>query len=246
MGAAAWRRVDARPRRRRPPAIGRVAVGAGALAAAGVVLATQLPSAAPLRRRASERLALSGAHRSAGVVEQRDARARFDSVTAGVRARHPLPGCRARWTSIHGTSAPSSRPGCRTRPRPVFQSFSAYTPTLAALNAEHLRSPRAADNVLFDIESIDGRLPAMDDGRSWAPLWARYALVADTGGFLWLRRRPTPLAEPAPRLLATARTRLGDPITLPHVACGAVWMQADCGPPSPTAWPRCSGRGRPS
>jgi hypothetical protein len=115
-------------------------------------------------------------------------------------------------------------------PRPIFQSFSAYTPTLATRNAEHLRSRRAAENVLFDIESIDGRLPAMDDGGSWAPLWARYTLVADTGGFLWLRRRPTPLAEPAPRLLGTARTRLGDPIPLPRVACGAVWMQADLRP----------------
>jgi hypothetical protein len=68
-------------------------------------------------------------------------------------------------------------------PRPVFQSYSAYTPELAELNAAHLRSGRAADNLLFTLGTLDRRFPSLDDGRSWPELLTRYDIQGTIGPF---------------------------------------------------------------
>ncbi len=68
--------------------------------------------------------------------------------------------------------------GAHWRPRPVLQSYSADTARLARLDRDFLASPRAADNILFRLETIDGRFPSMDDGASWPNLFTYYALAA--------------------------------------------------------------------
>jgi hypothetical protein len=81
--------------------------------------------------------------------------------------------------------------GLKWSPRPVFQSYSAYTPKLAALNAAHLSGPAAPDHLLFAVQEIDGRLPALDDGASWVPILERYQLRAK-GRRLLLDRNASP------------------------------------------------------
>lgn len=115
-------------------------------------------------------------------------------------------------------------------PRPVLQSYAAYTPKLAELNAAHLRGAKAPDNLLFDIAPIDARLASMEDGLSWIEIWRRYSVVADTGGFLWLRRREKPLAVAAPRPLSTAAATIGVPFSLPEVQCGGVMATLELQP----------------
>ena len=78
------------------------------------------------------------------------------------------------------------------QPRPVFQSFSAYTDKLARLNAEHLTSPDAADSILFDLNPIDGHLASFEDGLSWPELLTRYDITNIEGRYLLLERSPQP------------------------------------------------------
>lgn len=78
------------------------------------------------------------------------------------------------------------------QPRPVFQSFSAYTKKLARLNAEHLTSPDAADSILFDLNPIDGHLASFEDGLSWSELLTRYDITNLEGRYLLLERSPQP------------------------------------------------------
>jgi hypothetical protein len=59
-------------------------------------------------------------------------------------------------------------------PRPVFQSYSAYTPRLAQMNARHLAQKDAPKHILFRVEPIDGRLPSLEDGLSWPLLLSQY------------------------------------------------------------------------
>ena len=110
-------------------------------------------------------------------------------------------------------------------PRPVPQSYTAYTPQLAELNAAHLRGRNAPENILFDIGPIDLRFSAMEDGSSWPEIWRHYSFAGDTGGFLWLRRRinghPTPDPRPLPGITAT----IGTPFQVPDVACGGVMAE---------------------
>jgi hypothetical protein len=90
--------------------------------------------------------------------------------------------------------------GLPWRPRPVFQSYAAYTPALARANRDHLLGPRAPDHLLFRVETIDGRLPAMDDGASWPAIIAGFRLTGASGHYLHLERRNSPGSGVEPRL----------------------------------------------
>jgi hypothetical protein len=78
--------------------------------------------------------------------------------------------------------------GANWSPRPVFQSYSAYTPKLLELNADHLKSKRAPENIIFRIQPIDGRLPSLEDGLSWPSIFAMYSPVRLSGEYLVLKR----------------------------------------------------------
>src|SRR5205085_1685863 len=50
------------------------------------------------------------------------------------------------------------------RPRPIFQSYSAYTSYLAAVNAHHYRGGAAPEFVLLNLQPIDHRPATAEDG----------------------------------------------------------------------------------
>ncbi|MCB1954249.1 MAG: hypothetical protein KDG55_01155 [Rhodocyclaceae bacterium] len=85
----------------------------------------------------------------------------------------------------------------RWQPRPVFQSYSVYTPRLAALNAAHLESEGGPRYLIVRPTSIDGRLPSLDDAGIWPLLPRLYETEARLGPALLLRRRNA-AALPAP------------------------------------------------
>ena len=109
--------------------------------------------------------------------------------------------------------------GLKWDPRPVFQSYSAYTPALATMNAEHLRSPNAPDHVLLRIEPIDHRLAALEDGNSWPSLIDDYEIAGFDHAMLHLVRRPMVPPAPEPSLDNAAmpiHVRLGTDLALPQ------------------------------
>jgi hypothetical protein len=72
-------------------------------------------------------------------------------------------------------------------PRPVFQSYSAYTPYLQDLNLEFFKSERRPQFLLFNLESIDSRYPMLDDATVLPFIFKNYRLVAQDGMFLVLQ-----------------------------------------------------------
>lgn len=79
-------------------------------------------------------------------------------------------------------------------PRPVLQSYSAYTPTLEEKNKRHLIGPKAPQNIFFEIQPIDNRLPSLEDGASWPLLLANYQFkgLYNNGTLALLERRENP------------------------------------------------------
>ena len=73
------------------------------------------------------------------------------------------------------------------RPRPVLQSYSAYTPALAEMDREHLLRG-APDNIVFRVETIDGRVPSLDDGSSWPILLNSFVPQKFDDETLYLKR----------------------------------------------------------
>lgn len=116
--------------------------------------------------------------------------------------------------------------GLAYRPRPVTQSYSTYTPELAELNAAYLRSGESAPNVLFEIAPTDGRLPALEDGRAWPELLARYDYAASDGTRLLLKRAPVPrVFETMP--VGDATLAFGDTVSVPAPDGGLLWARVD-------------------
>jgi hypothetical protein len=116
--------------------------------------------------------------------------AEHEQALARIRASHPIPDAAGSFDLFPADQALLLAHRRAWSPRPVFQSYSAYTPALAERNAAHLRSPRAPEQILFELRPIDERLPAFDDGLCWPELFARYDLVTAGPRFLHLQRAP--------------------------------------------------------
>ncbi|MGD0350633.1 MAG: hypothetical protein ABSB84_10025 [Verrucomicrobiota bacterium] len=116
--------------------------------------------------------------------------------------------------------------GLSYRPRPVFQSYSAYTPELAELNAAFLRDNRAASNILFETQGGDDRFASLDDGRSWPELLARYDITDTTGPFVILKRSAQP-REFHLKLISDLPIHFDEPVMLPAANHDLVWAELE-------------------
>jgi hypothetical protein len=123
--------------------------------------------------------------------------ANFDAMRRSEIARTPLPQIGGTVDAYPTDVSALLSHGFDYEPRPVLQSYAAYTPRLSALNAAHLRGSRAPENLLLDIAPIDARLASMEDGASWIE-------ICDA-----IRWRPTPEASSG---YDDARTRWRLPI----------------------------------
>ncbi|KQV44885.1 hypothetical protein [Duganella sp. Root336D2] len=106
--------------------------------------------------------------------------------------------------------------GNKWNPRPVLQSYSVYAPALADKNKEHLVGPNRPDNILFKVQPIDGRLPALEEGPSWPVLISDYEPSSFVNGYLLLKHRQPGSITPAQSNSVLTRTAsLGEQLILP-------------------------------
>jgi hypothetical protein len=147
---------------------------------------------------------------SAGETRRTSLEDRYGSALADIRRTIPIPKLEGTVDIYPVELAALIASGNKWSPRPVFQSYSAYTPDLAMVNARHLSGPRAPDNILFNVETIDNRYPSMDDGSSWPMLLAQYEfirVVADK--YLLLRKRAQRSPKPTMTPVFSKQVHLG-------------------------------------
>lgn len=113
-------------------------------------------------------------------------------------------------------------------PRPVFQSYAAYSKEAAEANRQHLLGGSAPDNILFMVEPIDYRFPATEDGASWPALLQRYMPVSQAGAALVLKRMDGFASHPT-RVLGEGQHRFGEWVDLP-VTDGLLYAEFDIRP----------------
>lgn len=128
-----------------------------------------------------------------------------DVLPAKFRKEVSLIGARPPFAGYTGTAdvypwdlAPLLAAGSDWTPRPVPQSYSAFTPALVTANAAHLaRNPPA--RVYFNTYPIDNRYPATEDGASWLSLLGSYSPLKLDGDYAVLERTgpPRPALVPA-------------------------------------------------
>ena len=115
--------------------------------------------------------------------------------------------------------------GLAYRPRPVFQSYVAYTPYLARLNDDFYRSSRAPDYALLKLQTIDNRFPTLDDSLLLRSFMHRYDYVHTERGFQLWKRRSQPLREGSelPGFLRHEAITLNQPLPLGELTNKRLW-----------------------
>ncbi len=88
----------------------------------------------------------------------------YQATLAQVRASRPLPILPGTVDIYSFDQTQLLASGNRWHPRPVFQSYQAYSPELLQRNRDHLSGAQAPDHIFFRIEPIDNRLPSTEDG----------------------------------------------------------------------------------
>lgn len=155
---------------------------------------------------------------------------RFIEATQQIREASHLPIMQG--TSDIYSSSQSSliASGNTWNARPVFQSYSAYTPLLAEKNRDHLLQKSAPDNIVFSIEPIDGRLPSIEDGMSWPALLSQYHPTLLKDKRLFLRRNSNASSYIAPKTFLSKVHELGETIQLPVDIGAPIFVELDIKP----------------
>jgi len=106
-------------------------------------------------------------------------------------------------------------------PRPVFQGYCVTSTPLMKVNSDFYRSARSPQYVLFKLQTIEARIPAMDDAEALLVLVQNYEPVLVENGYTLLRRKATtPATEFRP--IASGEARLLDRIPVPN---GTIWCR---------------------
>ena len=114
------------------------------------------------------------------------------------------------------------------RPRPVFQSYSAYTAPLMKLNERFYSSSAVPEFVLLRLGTIDDRLPMLEDALAFRYLLRNYEPIGNEGGFLLLKARSSVIPELT--LLSQGTVRPGEPIDLERYGQSDIWLEIDLEP----------------
>lgn len=117
-------------------------------------------------------------------------------------------------------------------PRPVFQSYSVFTPKMAETNRNYLISDHKPDNIIFKVEPIDNRIPSLEDGISWAALINYYQPVHLEKDFLFLRKKTGNKPIASLKSLKTEIHTFGEQVTIPNTS-KPLFVEIDI---QPTIW----------
>jgi len=153
-------------------------------------------------------------------------RVEYAKAYATFRAEYPIPPLEGTADEYSFNQVALFANGVRYQPRPVIQSYTAYTPELAELNASHLRGGRGADNILLDLLAIDDHFPSLEDGLSWPEFLTRYDIRSARPPFVLMKRSPAPRTwklDP----MGEAAISFGQPFKMPSAAVGPVWAKIE-------------------
>ena len=113
-------------------------------------------------------------------------------------------------------------------PRPVFQSYAAYSSRLARLNRDFYLSEAAPAYVVFRLFAHDRRVPTFNDGPALRELLLNYEPVAVENVFVLLKARRT--APSRLSLVKEGSVEAGELISLADWPNQDLWLEVDLRP----------------
>lgn len=111
------------------------------------------------------------------------------------------------------------------RPRPLFQSYLPYTLELARLNEAFFKSDRAPQFVIQKLDTIDYRIPALEDSLSLRQLFYHYSYVLDEKGMLLWKRNKSDASLDEKMLISETTVGFGEVVSVPDMGEKAIWVE---------------------
>ena len=121
--------------------------------------------------------------------------------------------------------------GLNYHPRPVFQSYAAYSAPLMELNDEFYLSMRSPQYVLFRLSAMDRKFPPLEDSLALKNLLINYQPTATDGTFLLLNQRTRIRAEL--KLVSQGTLKPGERLRLSEYSDMDLWVAFDLQPTLP-------------
>lgn len=139
---------------------------------------------------------------------------RYAATVQGIRGRYEV-GAISGTVDVYNynNSVALASTGIYT-PRPIFQSYQAFDGYFAEENLKFLEK-KAPDNILFRVETIDGRYPTLDDGISWPSIFSNYDLNSIHNGYLFLKKKNQLFQTKEMISIRTVQTGFGQSIAVP-------------------------------
>ena len=109
-------------------------------------------------------------------------------------------------------------------PRPVFQTYGAYTHELDVLNARHFEGDDSPEVLLYDLGTIDFRYHLFDTPATFRTILDNYKSVLIDKGFLLLEKRDTPYLSIVEEI-STIDVNIGETINIPKSEDGFVFAR---------------------
>lgn len=140
----------------------------------------------------------------------------FRTANEAIRKEHPLGKINGSVDIYPTELSPIFAHGLKWSGRPVPQSYSAYTSGLDHLDAQHLLSKSAPDNIFFAVQPIDYRLASLEDSGSWPILLTDYQIIGRDNGMIHLVKKSN--EEPRILKLGSVSGTLNSPIAVPETS----------------------------
>jgi hypothetical protein len=100
-------------------------------------------------------------------------------------------------------------------PRPVFQSYAAYTTYLDTINSQHFIDPEnSPEKVFYTYTSIDGRYPLFDEPKTFRTILNNFSYAGESGTSILLNRSMNSI-ENKEVAIGSATSNMGEPIIIP-------------------------------
>jgi hypothetical protein len=156
-------------------------------------------------------------------------RQQYEKELLALRAEHPL-------KQVNGTAdllpfdtyLLLAHP-VEVRSRPIFQSYSVYTPKLAHENADFFTSPEAPAYVFLDPDTMDRRFNSLNDNLTWLSLLSNYEPADVSGTYLILRKATTSM--PVTKELVLEKTlSWNESLAMPSLPGDLLWAEIEVRP----------------
>jgi hypothetical protein len=115
------------------------------------------------------------------------------------------------------------------RARPIFQSYSVYTPKLIHLNADFFTSPEAPAHVFLDPDTMDRRFNSLNDNLAWLSLLSNYEPEGFSGTYLILRKATVPMPVTKEPVLEKTIS-WNEELRLPDLPGALLWAEIEIQP----------------